>query len=130
MAKMLASSGPQGPSTSAPGGSQPFQANAKIGDRPTLLTVSLVYDERGEASAFHVALIPRSHNPQDLAFEGCDRKSMEYNGEPPGVCVNEAKRGTEGRVEGEILGKRGVGFWGVGGRAKAQKREAVPEYSA
>ncbi|CAM9683932.1 unnamed protein product, partial [Scytosiphon promiscuus] len=62
MSKMLAvSTVPQdNPLSPQPAGAQPFLANAGIGNRPTLLTVSLVYDEGGEANAFHVALIPRS----------------------------------------------------------------------
>lgn len=129
-------------------GAKPFLANAGIGNRPTLLTVSLVYDESGEASAFHVALIPR--NTGDDAVEGGQgqqRSSTEYDAEAPGVMVQKAagqKGGAVGGVVGEAEGeggeeeeeereesaavsrKRSPGrTWDAGGQTKSQKRRAT-----
>lgn len=124
MGNMLASGlqvtagGPEG------GGSQPFLANAGIGDRPTLLTVSLVYDERGEASAFHVALIPRSKNPAGGHVEACcSGSSTKYTCEAPCLGVNEVESGARGG--NGTLGKRSLRFSEAGGQKKLQKRQAV-----
>lgn len=130
-------------------GAKPFLANAGIGNRPTLLTVSLVYDESGEASAFHVALIPRKTD--DDAIEGGQdqRRSTEYDAEAPGVMVRKAagqrggaaggivaedggereeEEGGGGNVrEGPALSrKRSLGRAGdAGGQTKSQKRRAA-----
>lgn len=107
MSKMLAvSTAPQeDPLSPPPAGAQPFLANAGIGNRPTLLTVSLVYDEGGEASAFHVALIPRSTG--DSCGGGAEnsggqasvaaRNSTEYDAGAPGFSVG---KGSSGSITG------------------------------
>lgn len=107
MSKMLAvSTVPQDdPLSPAPAGAQPFLANAGIGNRPTLLTVSLVYDEGGEASAFHVALIPRSTGDSCGGADGdgggqasaAARNSTEYDAGAPGFSVG---KGSSGRITG------------------------------
>lgn len=96
-------------------GAKPFLANAGIGNRPTLLTVSLVYDESGDASAFHVALIPRN------ADEG-QRSSTEYDAEAPGVMVQKAAAGWE--VE---PGAAGAGTGGSGEEVAAERDEQEEE---
>lgn len=110
------------------GGSQPFLANAGIGDRPTVLTVSLVYDERGEASAFHVALIPMAQKVEGESSACSGRNSTEYNGEAPGLCVNEVLRGNRGgksaRCASSATGKRSVRVWDSRERTTSQKRPA------
>lgn len=132
MSKMLTlTKAPQeqsGPSPPQTGVSEPFLANACIGHRPTLLTVSLVYDERGEASAFHVALIPRSQAPADGIglSEGCSRRSPEYSGEAPGSCVRKTISSNSLEDESTIgpsyeLGKRNVRCWEASRLAKSQK---------
>lgn len=104
-------------------GSQPFLANAGIGHRPTLLTVSLVYDERGEASAFHVALIPRAPKPPTPPPPHavcCDQSSVGR--------VAKARRGwgvDDGGDEWECLGRRSVRFWGAEGEMNPAKRQAI-----
>lgn len=137
-------------------GAKPFLANAGIGNRPTLLTVSLVYDESGEASAFHVALIPRTTGDDTVEGGQGKRSSTEYGAGAPGFIVQKAaarhKGGaagaeagvaqeagagavqeTEGRgaEEGteEVGGarKRSPGrTWDAVGHAKFQKRRAAP----
>ncbi len=99
MSSMLATASSPSPSPSpqdplAPPqlGAQPFLANAGIGNRPTLLTVSLVCDESGEASAFHVALIPRNTGATAEGGEAGfvargQRSSTEYDAEAPGSGV-------------------------------------------
>lgn len=141
MSSMLAASSlPQDPlAPPQQVGAKPFLANAGIGNRPTLLTVSLVYDESGEASAFHVALIPR--NTGDDAVEGGQgqqRSSTEYEAEAPGVMgqkaagqtgvvVGERDGGQEdGREESAVARKRSPGrTWDAGGQTKSQKRRAA-----
>lgn len=126
MSEMLvASSVPQENRGPAQGGSQPFLANAGIGDRPTVLTVSLVYDERGEASAFHVALIPMAQKDEGKSSASCGRSSTEYNGEAPGLCVDEALRGDGGGKGDSATGKRSVRVWDSRERTTSQKRPAI-----
>lgn len=126
---LLVSSVPQEAPGPAHGGSQPFLANAGIGDRPTVLTVSLVYDERGEASAFHVALIPMAQKAEGKSSASCERSSTEYNGEAPGLCVDEALRGNRGdkgaRCASSVTGKRSVRVWDSRERTTSQKRPAI-----
>lgn len=114
-----------------PPGSTPFLANAGIGDRPTLLTVSLVYDERGDASAFHVALIPRSRQQntvpgptiQSNNNAGCSGKPQQYpqqiNKSTGGFGVKRQDRGEGGGPKASDcsvgLGERSVRFWEAGG---------------
>lgn len=133
-----ASSPSQSPVTSPQIGAQPFLANAGIGNRPTLLTVSLVFDEGGEASAFHVALIPRTTgagngggssgsctdgggDTDDLA--ACrERHSTEYDADAPEFSV-QAEKGEGGG--GCSAGKRGrPRSWDAGGQSKSQKRRS------
>ncbi|CAM9586868.1 unnamed protein product, partial [Hapterophycus canaliculatus] len=131
MSKMLAVStvAQDDPLSPLPAGAQPFLANAGIGNRPTLLTVSLVYDEGGEASAFHVALIPRSTGGRCGVGRGAGgaggqasvaaRNSTEYDAGAPGFSVG--KEESAGRS-----GKRGPGStWEGGGQNKSQKLRAA-----
>ena len=141
---------PQPPLAPPQVGAQPFLANAGIGNRPTLLTVSLVYDESGEASAFHVALIPRNTGSTAEGGEAGfvargQRSSTEYDAEAPGVIAKKAGQdlsqvGSVGdasvaEVEEEAAaataatraGKRGPP-WGAAaarGQNKSQKRRAA-----
>lgn len=144
MTSMLAApSLPQDPLAPPPQqvGAKPFLANAGIGNRPTLLTVSLVYDESGEASAFHVALIPR--NTGDDAVKGGQagfdargqRRSTEYDAEAPGLIVQKTKTAAsqeegaaaeEEEEEPALARKRSPGrTWDAGGQTKSQKRRAA-----
>eukprot|EP00903_Cladosiphon_okamuranus_P009536 g9084.t1 len=152
MSSMLAASSlPQDP-LAAPQqqvGAKPFLANAGIGNRPTLLTVSLVYDENGAASAFHVALIPRNTGDDDAVEGGQDqRSSTEYDAEAPGGLVQKApvqgggsamgiaadywgeqeEEGGEGREEPAmaVARKRSPArAWDARGQTKSQKRRAA-----
>lgn len=123
-----------------PGGTQPFLVNASIGDRPTHLTLSLVYDEHGEASAFHIALIPRTPHKTGSPFEedSCSPpRRVEYSGESSALAPGEVRRwagggqridvgvgeGVSGSSLGEGSTKRSAGCWAKNGRtAKSQKR--------
>lgn len=123
-----------------PGDTQPFFVNASIGDRPTHLTVSLVYDEHGDASAFHIALIPRTPHRSGSPFEGdsCSLRRVEYNGETSESVPGEVRRwagggqcvdvgiGADGVSDsslGEGSTKRSAGCWAENERtAKSQKR--------
>lgn len=141
MGSMLAaSSGPQDPLAPPQVGAQPFLANAGIGNRPTLLTVSLVYDESGEASAFHIALIPRNTGSTvdgggEAGFVAPgQRGSTEYDAGAPEFSVQKKLGGEqEGDEEGGVAdeeacatGKRGPGrTWEAGGQNKSQKRRAA-----
>lgn len=136
MSSMLAaSSTPQDPLAPPVAGAQPFLANAGIGNRPTLLTVSLVYDESGEPSAFHIALIPRNTGTEadgggDAGFVAPgQRGSTEYDAGAPEFSVQKKlgqKAGEEGVAdEAACAGKRGPGrTWDAGGQNKSQKRRA------
>eukprot|EP00752_Nemacystus_decipiens_P010222 g9108.t1 len=135
MSSMLAASSlPQDPlAPPQQVGAKPFLANAGIGNRPTLLTVSLVYDDNGEASAFHVALIPRSTG--DDCVEG-RRSSTEYEAEAPGVLVQKNAGQKGGVADGEggdgeeptVARKRSPGrTWDAGGQTKSQKRRAAAQ---
>lgn len=134
-----ASSPSQSPVPSPQIGAQPFLANAGIGNRPTLLTVSLVFDEGGEASAFHVALIPRSTGAANGGgssgsctdgggdtdgLAACrERNSTEYDADAPEFSV-QAEKGDGGG--GSSAGKRGPArSWDAGGQSKSQKRRAA-----
>ncbi|CAM9185649.1 unnamed protein product [Choristocarpus tenellus] len=55
---MLSTVGKEAPPGSPLAVMAPFSANAGIGDRPALLTLSLVRDERGHPLVFHIALFP------------------------------------------------------------------------
>lgn len=137
MSSMLAaSSAPQDPLAPPQAGAQPFLANAGIGNRPTLLTVSLVYDESGEASAFHIALIPRNtgtagERSGEAGFVAPgERGSTEYDAGAPEFSVRKKlgqNAGEEGVLDdGACAGKRGPGrTWDAGGQNKSQKRRAA-----
>ena len=142
MAKMLSSeAAAQEPPVVDPGlpsaGTLPFLVNANIGDRPTHLTLSLVPDEDGKASAFHIALIPRTLPRVERPASGdcCSPRSLEYRGEPQALPHGEVRRwpgtqGAEGGVEvgvgvsiGEGSAKRAAGSRDTNGRTtKLQKR--------
>lgn len=123
-----------------PGDTQPVLVDASIGDRPTHLTLSLVYDEHGDASAFHIALIPRTPHKSGSPFEGdsCSPRRVEYSGETPALGPGEVRRWAGGgqRVDvgigagvsgssslGEGSTKRSAGSWAMNERtSKSQKR--------
>ncbi|CAN0430439.1 unnamed protein product, partial [Ectocarpus sp. 12 AP-2014] len=88
-----ASSPSQSPVTSPQIGAQPFLANAGIGNRPTLLTVSLVFDEGGEASAFHVALIPRTTGAGNGG--GSSGNCSDGGGDTDGLAACRERHSTE-----------------------------------
>lgn len=125
MTRMLA---PTGPQEDVPAGkspqeaTQPFLANAGIGDRPSLLTVSLVYDERGDASAFHVALIPRSQGPTTANAGHGTEGGTVYGADGQDMRLGSSGQPGEANESWEALERRSVRFWEAEGDLRPAKR--------
>lgn len=85
-----------------------------------------MYDDRGEAKAFHVALIPRSRNPsggQVGARRSSDTSSTNYACDAPCLSVKDVE--SRAGCGTGTLGKRSVRFSDAGGQKKPQKRQAI-----